>query len=324
MIIMNTMVLGIGRSNHNYKKIIGFVNSLSKIHNVIHIDDGNIDNINRTINDKKIQLVFGETLQICNIDFSNVEMCFFWGDEKFESIIEVSKYFPKTKFIYGHKSLLYIDELFSKYVQKYSYESLDSNQTTKEYLVYNNYLNNCEKIDEIGTYKASNNFVLMYVPCCHSEIGKLQEIKYDVCYFGTTDNRPKVLQALKILNNMGYSIKSNLIDGHINPEDCIKYYSESICTLHEQVWPVDLEYPVRMGECSANGCKLFNFDYLKHFENEIPYFIPRYETITDIDIIVKYIEDVKRDNKIREEIYLNFNYTYDFSVNRILETFNKI
>lgn len=318
---MNTMVLGIGRSNHNYKKIIGFVNSLSKIHNVIHVDDGNKDTMNQTIYDEKIKFVFGETLQICNIDFTNVDMCFFWGDEKIDSFVELTQKFPNTKFIYGHKSLLYIDKLFSKFIQTYSYGNLDSNLTTKEYLVYYNYIKNSEKIDEFGTYKVSNNLLLMYVPCCHSEIGKLEEIKYDVCYFGTIHNRPKVLNTLNILNNMGYSIKSNLIDGHIDPEDCIKYYSESICTLHEQVWPVDLEFPVRMGECSANGCKLFNFDNLKHFENEIPYFIPQYETITDIDTIVKYIEDVKKDNKIREKFYLNFNYTYDFSINRILEAF---
>lgn len=42
---------------------------------------------------------------------------------------------------------------------------------------------------------------------------------------------------------------------------------------------------------------------------------------TDIENIVKYIKDVKKDNKIREDIYLNFNYTYDFSINRILEAF---
>lgn len=316
---MKVGILGTDKSNHNYKKIYGWIDAFSKICEVVHITE--LDNeiiINKIVTDEKIDVLFGETYPsvFSNIDYTNLKAFVWWGDIAIELSMKVAEEFKNTKFIMAHKSIMSKESLshFSKVHNTQMYMEIDIPRIIDIF-------ENSKKIDR-HTHKITDNLFYTYLPCCLSKIGQLSEIEYDICYFGTTYNRPRVNVVLQTLKDMGYRVKSTLFDGHIDPEDCIELYSKTICTISEMVIPVYIEYPVRLGECSANGCKLLMIDDLSIQDFCKSDIVPNYKQITNIQDVVDYIEIVKSNDTIRSDFYNEFNATYDNALNILMNVLN--
>ena len=92
------------------------------------------------------------------------------------------------------------------------------------------------------------------MPCCLSEDNHIENIKnIDILYIGTTHNRPHVKAAIEKFKSK-FNIYSTFTHGPTTPEQTVELYSKSKIVLTEQVLPVLLEYPVRLGEASRQGC----------------------------------------------------------------------
>jgi hypothetical protein len=315
---MKVGILGVDKSNHNYKKIYGWINAFSKISEVIHIPElDNHDTINQKIYEYDIDIIFGETYTSVfeKIDLDKIKCFVFWGDVNIDLLLEYSDKFKSTRFIMAHKSIM-TEESLSHYSKISNfYMDVDTFKMI-------NLLKTSEFIISENAYRVKENLYYTYLPCCLSEEGNLNPIEYDICYFGTTYNRPRVNKILEVLRNNGFRVKSTLFDGHIDPEDCIDYYSKTICTISEMVGPVYLEYPVRLGECSANGCKLMMIDDIGINNYTNSKLVPDYQNISDIKQITNYIESVKADDNIRYKFQKEFNSTYDNALDILMKVIN--
>jgi len=312
----NILIIGIDKTNPNYKKIYGFINSFKKKYNVFHISQDTKEIINSCIVSNRIDTIFCETSNFMNIDFTNVSNCILWSNYDINKILKISNLYLNTKFIFCCKSAIHKEEVVRKYISKHGKRYQFHLEEGQNLEIFLEVFKKSKKIDEDSCI-ITNNLCFTYLPCCISEPGTIRDIEYDICYFGTVNNRPLVNETLKYFFQKGYRVASTLFLGHISPEKCIEIYSKSICTVSEQVHPVGLEYPVRLGESTANGCRFFLYDQFGLSCN-ISEKIPEYTKINTKNDLVKYIELIKKDTHEREKLINNFSCTYDKAVDNLV------
>ena len=96
-------------------------------------------------------------------------------------------------------------------------------------------------------------------------------------------------------------------------------YKKSKVTISEQVNPVILEYPVRLGESTSTGCRSFNLEKIPlNCQNLL---IPDYTPCLDVQEMLSKIK-IYLDNytiNIAHDLYTNFNSTYDNAVSYLLD-----
>lgn len=313
---MRILVVGCGKEDViNHRKIEGFYNAFSKIgecewvqnffdckYNEYDIIFGEIhlsqlrSNINRYLNMKiKSQII--------------------WMTYEPEKIIEIANLKKDTYFISACKTNIFNEKITTKFIENFKD---DSYQIYKDEGVR---FNNILKFD---FQKTPDNLEFCYLPCSLSEKEDFVEEKiYDICYFGTLGNRPGVKLALDELSKK-YKVKANGYDisGVLTPQECYNLYKKTKVTLSEQVHPVILEYPVRLGESTSTGCRLFLIESIDCNE-ETNDLIPDYthcDNVQDmIDKVSNYIDNFEISTS--KELYQNFKSTYDTAVSFIL---NKI
>ena len=315
---MNISVVGIDRTNHNYKKIEGFINTFSVNNKVTHYKSMlHIRN--------NSDLLFAEPDSL-DINFNLFKYVVIWINLDIEKMIELSNKYKNVKFILAVKSPIHIESIVVDYIDKngfnYQYNGLEGINIKKSFDI----INNSDKIDD-NTFKINDNLYYMYLPCCLSEknVNELS-IEYDIIYFGTIDNRPNII---KIINNFKnkYNLITNNTVGFKNPEEVYNYYSKSIVCIHEQVHPVIIEYPVRFGESSSNGCVFFSIEDIKlngKIKNmELPYYYDFNnidDMISKIDEYLSINKEILLKNKINNS--LSFNLTYENIFMKIKKIFN--
>lgn len=305
---------GIDKTNFNYRKIYGFIESFSKNYTVIHNpDDITIFSSLKQNND--IDIFFGETGQGLNIDYTNIKNVVLWANYDVRKILELSKKFKDTRFILASKSLMHNREITRDYIEKFGKHYQIYGNEGQDLVNFMNIIDSSNKLSN-NSYQLTDNLFYIYLPCSLSEHGNLNFVEYDVCYFGTSYNRPRVNNALNVLSKAGFSVKTTNIQGFISPEECFNLYSKTICTISEQIHPVQLEYPVRLGESSANGCKTFLYDDLS-LHREKSNLVPMYKKIENLEEVVEYISKVKRNDDLRKDIYNSHMATYDEAVSFI-------
>jgi hypothetical protein len=304
---MNILVLGVGKENFNYKKIEGFYNSFSKIGEVEWVLD--ITKCSK----KSYDIVFGELsldFLLSNIDYYktiDIKHHIIWSVFDLPKLKTLCSMRKDVNFICAYKSNIFDKKIVNEYILKYGYEYM---RTGEEGINLNN-------MDYVGF----ENLKLIYLPCSLSEKPKdfFSEKKIDICYFGTISNRPNVNRALGILSQK-YNVITNCWDrvGVMNPEECFDYYKKSKITISESINPNLLEYPVRLGESTANGCRLFLYEHLPlKTENEL---IPEHTYTSDFDTFMYEIEKYLDNFKIEQsyDLYNNFTSTYDNAVKFLL------
>jgi len=300
--------------DYNRKKPIGMMNALSKAGysiSLTHIND-------RIIDQSQYDLLFGE-LKTIDLDFSNFKNVFIWSLVDLNKAIDVANKYPDTKFIIGSKSFVHDEVAIEEH--KKLYGSVYMKDYPPEKINLDDYLKiitSSEKINS-GLYKILNNLYYYYVPCCLSEdtIEK-KEKYYDVCYFGTTENRLNLKKFFTEECNNLKLISSFNTSGIMDPNNVIDIYRKTKIIVHEYVNPPILEHPVRLGECVRQGCQYIGLSTIK---------LPDPDNILVPNHVLKYSYD-----DFKNEIYKQLNSfipvyhelnTYDTVVCNVLNIFNK-
>lgn len=302
-------------------KLTGFIDGFSRIIETTYIQPRLKEQIKI---DDHYDVIFGESGDWLDIEYTNIRNAFMWFVIDPNIISTISKKYPDTNFYMCSKSLIHDIETSNEYIEKYGTSSYMKHGIEgvdiKEFVEI---IGRSEKISN-GLYRITRNFFYLYLPCSLVS-GNLrledQDKDIDVTYFGTRNNRPGVSQVLSWMESKGYKVVYNQPDNYISPEECVEYYKRSIVTIHEQVGPVYLEFPVRFGEASYYGSKIFSLDRMENLEKyakcdpNIPTFKSFKNTEDLIDSAVAYIESYKKG--VRE--IDDKDYTYEFYCKKILE-----
>jgi hypothetical protein len=313
-------------STRDKLKLIGFLNGFSEICDVSFLPPSLKNQINP---ENYYEIIFGESGDWLEIEYTNIGSVFMWSVIDPFKMREISKKYPDTNFYICSKSLLHNSEVSKEYIEKYktnlymNYGSIEGLDIEK----FSGIINNSKKLEE-GFYEIDHNLFYLYLPCslASKETDKKNYNKdIDVTYFGTRSNRPGVTHILDSMKDRGYTVVHNEEGSYISPEECIEYYKRSIITIHEQVGPVYLEFPVRFGEASYFGSRIFSLDRMRSLQSysdgnpNLPSF-KSFENPEDlIEEAIRYIKSyneipVKDDNK---------DYTYEFYCEKIIKLTNE-
>jgi hypothetical protein len=311
---MRIAVCGSGRENHNYKKTEGFYNAFSKLGETEWIQSI------KHCNHKNYDILFGEfDLNDIYSNFDlyqemNIKNQIIWTSYDLEKIKKLANEKKETNFLNLYKS-----NILNKSIRN-SYTEINGN-------LYQNV--GQEGVDlanpEYSNIKILENLEIGYLTCALSEdIGFDCDKDIDLCYFGTIKNREEVLRSIASLSNK-YNIVTHYSDlnSPISPDICIDYYKRSKTCISEQVWPVVLEYPVRMGECSAHGCRLFLIENisLKCDSHLVPDYTSCRNSQEAIYNISKYLEEFSITDA--NNLCKDFKSTYSNAVDYILKRIKK-
>lgn len=310
---MKILLVGCGRNDFNYRKIEGFYNSFSKI--------GEIEWVQKMFDCEKDEydIVFGE-INLSEIENNidrfikmKIKVQIMWRTYTYEKLLQLVSRKPDTFFINAYKSNILDNDIRLKFIEKY--KKLD----VANYQVWED-----EGVDlmKFNIKDLPTNLELCYLPCSLSEQEKFVEDKiYDICYFGTIYNRPDVSKCLDILSSK-YKILTNAWDKHglKSPNECYQLYKNCKVTLSEQVHPVILEYPVRLGESTSTGCRLFLSESIK-CNDPFNGLIPDYTSCDNVDDMINKIDYYLQNFDINhsKELYNNFVSTYDNAVSFLLK-----
>ena len=311
---MKILLVGVNNTNINYKKIEGFYNSFSNFGNVEWVQ--NIFLANETDYD----LCFGE-IDIDEI-LNNIEKYnrlkiknqIFWVTLGLGKIKLLSELLNHINFTCLYKSNILNDDILIQYKKKYgnNYQNF-----LYEGIIIDDFINIQKKI--------SDNLNIDYLPCCLGEkTNFIKNKEYDMCYFGTLNNRPNVKYILDYFKKK-YNVISNgwdLNPTSFSPDDCIEIYKKTKLTISEQIQPVVLEYPVRLGECSVNGCVMFLLEDIPlKCENKM---IPNYISGFNNEDLINKIENILNyyDVNMSYELHKTSENTYNDAVKFLLNKIN--
>jgi hypothetical protein len=242
----------------------------------------------------------------------NIKYQIIWMTYSIDKMIELANSKKNTHFINACKTNIFDRKISSEYIYKFKNDS---------YQIYKDEGVRFYDTLDFDFNQVPENLEFCYLPCSLSEKEDFIDEKiYDICYFGTLNNRPGVKSALEELSKK-YKIIANGhdISSFLTPVECYNLYKKTKVTLSEQVHPVILEYPVRLGESTSTGCRLFLIEPIdcSDINNDL---IPEYTQCNDVDDMINkvsnYIDNYELD--ISKKLYENFNSTYDTAINFIL------
>lgn len=329
---MNTVmkraaVMGVGKTNYNYKKIEGFIKAFQKKgYDVVHAS--RIPPSKELANLGPIDVAFSE-YGVEFEDYSNIKTFISWANYPIESMIALANKHPSTKFILAPKSLMHNVELVNEYQNRfgkdYQVTHALEGQDIGVLIEKLKALSKPSYLDpRIGRYRLLDNLSYVYAPCCLSEKiapELLKPNKFKFAYFGTIGNRPRVLEALRFLDSKGVPLCVNFVEnGVVSPEDCMEIYKETEYVLHEQIQPVILEHPVRLGEATAHGCKIVAIEDI-NLQEHATKFVPDYMKFTSVDEFKTAFNDglfPTRNLEERQEQARSFYQTYDNMLGHLL------
>jgi hypothetical protein len=264
-------------------------------------------------------LVFGEM----NIEeiFNNIDKYqtisikrhIFWSTIDLSRAIYLAKIRPDVDFIFSYKSNVLNAPILNSY--KASYGKLYQHTGNGEGIDVDDFIT-------LDIKSLPKNMKIFYLPC---SLSVKEEFTYqkdiDICYFGTLNNRPNVEYLLKKYTNR-YKIYNTAWDRNLKltPDECYQIYKRSKITISEQINPVVLEYPVRLGESTSTGCRVFLLEKIPLMcDNE---FVPEHSSYLDIDDICvgieNYLENFTVD--VSYSLFDRFNGTYDNVIKYLLLT----
>lgn len=267
-------------------KITGFIDAFSSIQSTHHFAPP----LRNHISNKYIDVLFGESGDFFDIPYTNITNVFLWSVFDIEQLAAKN---PQTNFYLCSKSILHDNDVIEEYLtkgfdpeyQRYGLEGINVIEFRKK-------IAKSKKINE-HLYQLTDNLFYMYIPCslAQSNIRRSVNKDVDVTYFGTLNNRPNVVKILNVLEHRGFKVTYNR-NGFISPEECIGYYNRSIVTLHEQVGPVHLEYPVRLGESSMCNSKVFALNPIEQMKTFAKNHstVPDHESFNNTDEMINAIE----------------------------------
>ena len=323
------LVFGVDRSNYNYKKCEGIRDAFISLGYETHYHLQHL-NASELKSYGEIDVIFTEWDYRIE-KFENVKNVIFWCNMDITKKITLAKNNPQTNIILAPKSYMFdleVNQAYNNICHTDIYQSFGhegQNLNVVNMLLSNNSL---QRID-LTTYQLGN-FYFSYMPCTLSDpclFETVKEARYKFGYFGTGRNRPQIQAIYNVLKQDSF-YKDKLIfnfveNGVISPEECISYYKETEYVLHVQVNPVLLEYPVRAGEATANGCKILLIEELPLYEKAINTgLIPEMIKFNSANNLLNEITNIPvRSFKERQNQARNFNHTYLESISRLEKFF---
>lgn len=307
---MKILIVGIEKSNMNSRKIEGFYNSFRKL--------GEVEWVTNLFQCKsrEYDIVFGEMSigEILNRfqEYKNLDIRvhILWRTFDISRLVQLADAKKDTFFISACKSNILDRSITSEFIRNYG----------EEYQMYED-----EGVSLVEFTKdlqiSRQNLHLCYLPCSLSEKEEfISEKPYDICYFGTIRNRPAVEIALTELAKH-YRVLTNTYDttGIMHPNQCYELYKQTKTTISEQVHPVILELPVRLGESTSTGCKLFLFEPIQLIAPNklIPNYTSCQSTQSLITEISRYLDNYSTVSS--RDLYNSFEATYDNAVRYLLD-----
>ncbi len=308
-------------STRDKLKMEGFIKAFSKIGHVEYVEPNLRDNI---INRGPCDILFGESADWFHVDYTNIKNVFMWCIIDPYKFLEISEKYTNTNFFICSKSVIHIDSVSKEYIKRYdtpiymegTFEEIDL-------LKFSEFIGECELMDE-NLYKFKENLYYMYLPCSlsSSHIANHEKRDIDITYFGTRENRPGVTDIINQMSSLGYKVTYNHTGIYIGPDECIEYYKRSLITLHEQVGPVHLEFPVRFGEASYCGSTIFSLgmmgklaEFAQSNDN-----VPAFRSFNNKEELIKeaicYIDTY---GKKEDPVVVKDGYTYDTYCKKIID-----
>jgi hypothetical protein len=323
---MNRRVFVTGDTSTRDKlKLTGFIDAFSKMCETVYIPPSLKNQIN--INGY-CDILFGESGDWLDMPYDNVGSVFMWSVIDPDRLREIAKNNQNTKFFICSKSLIHDIDVSKEYTEKYTKTSyMENGIEGVDIKKFSDIISESEKVEK-NLYRIGKNLFYLYLPCslASENIQKSDSTRdIDVTYFGTRDNRPGVSAILNSLESGGYHVVYNSPNNYISPEQCIEYYKRSIITIHEQVGPVYLEFPVRFGEASYCGSKIFSLDRMENLQKyaDSDPNVPSFKTFQSQDELmgeaINYINSYK--NGMREIDAKE--YTYEFYCRKIIRLSNE-
>jgi len=310
------LVAGVDRTNHNYRKIEEFFNAFSRKYETKHTL-GDIASVAKNLANGPYDIAFGEFENFQKLDMSMIKNFVFWANIPISDFLLFAKKNPNTNFVLAPKSTMHIDEVTNRYTKMFGNNYQICGEEGQNLKDLQDTVNGNQKITDY-LYKLAENASYMFLPCSLSQKESPLPAEYDICYFGTKYNRPKVAFVLQKLFEKGYRIKSTFESGFIDPQECIQLYRKSICTITQQIHPVMLEHPVRLGESTSCGCLTFVIDSFID-ENSNDLLVPQFKHALNVEQIEDYIQTHSSVSE-RQKIVDSFTSTYDTAVERIFES----
>lgn len=311
----NVVVVGIGSENYNYKKIEGFVKGFSKLeYKVIHFR--HINN-SQLMSIGEIEILFSEDRNLPE-DTRGIKTLITWTNYDLNKIVNYAIKNPNLNIILAPKSFMSNEEVNQKYIDSYGtsiYQAIDFEGQDIENIA--EIFRSKPKVNETSV-KVLKNLIVTYIPCTLSEIinsSEIKENKYKFSYFGTGSNRPNIVEIIKRLPG---EVNFHFVEqgGPISPNDCIEMYKETEYVLHEQTNPVILEYPVRIGEANAAGCKIILIEKLPLYEKVLPTGkIPELIKFNSAEDFIQNLSYIKKRTIEERKLHASsFKHTYENTI----------
>lgn len=293
---MNAAIFGIGPDNYNFKKIEGVAKGFFELgyDRVQTLRGEDLRDYN-----EKADVAFIESDVSPDCDLSKFKKVIVWQNWTPSRIIQLAAKFKDTNFTLAVKSPIHSRVFKEEYRKTFKTNEYLRCDETHEVID----LGGCDLLNK-PVQKIADNVTYAYAPCSLSSDSRYVERKdIDVCYFGTLNNRPGVVEVLRALpKNLNVAAHFVEKSGPIHPEVCVSLYRRAKVCLHEQVSPVWGEFPVRFGESTAQGCRVISlsreFDLSRMINDSL---VPDHDSSRTVDgtigLVTEWLEPRKEERQ---------------------------
>lgn len=322
--LATAVVLGADKTNYNYKKIEGVFQALIELGFDTHhyTPETSKDGL---ISHKNIDVVFAE-MNVAGLPLHNVKKLIIWCNINLLEAIGLAAANPGTRIIVAPKSYMLSSALNKEYAKKfgtYDYQKIDYEGQDLD--IFEKIIRTASRPIDSTTYQISDNLFYVYGPCSLAMTQNVETTlpvaEYKFAYFGTGSNRPGVVEALQYIESkrLAKTAVHFAEGGPIHPDTCIDLYKKSQYVLHEQVMPVVLEHPVRLGEASSCGCEVLSIENISLIEHTKG-FVPGYTSFRSVHELISNLDrlpDISLEARMQK--VRKFSHTYVAFLQKLLQ-----
>ena len=245
----SAVIAGIGPDNYNFRKLENIAAGFESL----GFEKTEILSDTEKLTGMSADVALVESDIPVSADLSGFKKVVVWQNWNPSRLLEFSSRAPDTHFVLAAKSAVHVAEFRERYRKTFNTDEYQRCDETRELIDLKEY----ESINE-PVHRITSNMTYAYAPLSTASDPRYAVAKdIDVVYFGTGANRPGVVEILRSLPS-NLRIAAHFIEnsGPIHPEVCVSLYRRAKVCLHEQVSPVWGEFAVRLGEATAQGCRV--------------------------------------------------------------------
>lgn len=245
----SAVIAGIGPDNYNFRKL----ENIAAGFNSLGFEKTEILSNTEKLSGMSADVAFVESDLQISTDLSGFRKVIVWQNWNPSRLLGFSSRAPDTQFVLAAKSAVHVAEFRERYRKTFGTDEYQRCDETRELIDLKEYKGINKPVQRI-----TSNMTYAYAPLSTASDPRYSVAKdIDVVYFGTGANRPGVVEILRSLPP-DLRIAAHFIEnsGPVHPEVCVSLYRRAKVCLHEQVSPVWGEFAVRLGEATAQGCRV--------------------------------------------------------------------